>query len=155
MMTNFEPEALSLVTERYLKAGHPETRQEELWMLAVDEIDNVRRRVAENPNCPVEILEALAIDDFIDVRIAVAEHPKASIDLLQRLCADENADVRYAMAENPNISEDVLAVLVEDDNPYVSHRAKRTMKVIKPTEVTNLKPRTKAQPDVRQANFGG
>lgn len=124
--------------EKYLHAGHPETCVEDLWLLAVDEIDKVRRRVAENPLCPRDILFALAIDDHPEVRIAVAEHPEVPPLVLDQLAHDDNADVRYALAENPNLPESILSVLTEDENPYVAHRAQRTLRMIKPSEVKSL-----------------
>ena len=122
------------IQEKYLKAGHPETSIEELWMLAVDNIDNVRRRVAENSRTPLELLTVLSTDDIPEVRIAVAENPRTPIDLLAVLAVDEHADVRYSLAENPNLPIGILELLSEDDNPYVNHRAKRTLRILSPFE---------------------
>ena len=60
--------------EKYIKAGHPATDIEDLRLLAKDDIDNVRRRVAENLKTPAEILAVLAADGHPEVRIAVAEN---------------------------------------------------------------------------------
>ena len=126
----------------YLKAGNESLTNEDCWMFAVDEDHQVRRRVAENRICPVEVLVALSSDHHEDVRIAVGEHPAVPVVVLQHLAEDESDDVRYALAENANVSVEILQVLVEDNNPYVSHRARQTLKILNPASVTELNPRT-------------
>ena len=124
--------------EKYIKAGSTSTSVEDLVLLASDEIDNVRRRVGENLQTPVEILLLLSSDENPDVRVAVGENPMAPPSVLEQLVQDDNADVRYALAENPTLSVEILAKLLEDENPYVSHRARRTWRMVQPQKMSQL-----------------
>lgn len=127
------------IHRKYITAGQPETAIEELWSLAADEVDNVRRRVAENPSSPVELLHVLAGDENAEVRMAVAENPNTPGTLLSQLSEDDHADVRYSLAENPNLPTEILSKLAEDGNPYVSHRAQRTLRMLNPAAPAHLK----------------
>jgi len=138
---------LDWIHKKYITAGHPETTIEQLWELAADEVDNVRRRVAENPSSPVELLHTLARDENPEVRMAVAENPNTPGVLLSQLAADEHADVRYSLAENPNLPEEILQKLAEDTNPYVSHRAQRTLRILNPIAPAHLKPARAGEKD--------
>ena len=117
---------------KYIQAGNPDTPVEQLLLLAQDELDHVRRRVGENHMAPCAVLIALACDWHPDVRIAVSENPSCPADVLERLAGDEHVDVRFALAENPNLPPAIIAVLVDDENPYVSHRARRTLRSLEP-----------------------
>lgn len=130
----------------YLKAGSEALTSEDCWILAVDEDHQVRRRIAENRLCPAEVLVALSSDHHEDVRIAVGEHPEVPPVVLEHLAEDESDDVRYALAENANVAGEVLQKLAEDQNPYVSHRAKQTLRTLNPASVTELNPRQQDTP---------
>lgn len=124
--------------DKYIRAGSTSTSVEELALLASDEVDNVRRRVGENLQTPVEILLLLAVDENPDVRVAVGENPLTPPSVLEQLAQDNDVDVRYALAENPTLSIGILTTLIEDENPYVSHRARRTWRMIQPPEIRKL-----------------
>jgi hypothetical protein len=113
---------------RYLEAGNPDTGGDRLDRLASDDTHLVRRRVAENPHTPETTLEQLAQDDDVEVRAAVAENPATPEPLLDELARDQSDDVRYSMAENPNLSVSLLEQLAQDDNPYISMRARTTLR---------------------------
>ncbi|HEY9868157.1 MAG TPA: hypothetical protein V6D08_03035 [Candidatus Obscuribacterales bacterium] len=113
---------------RYLEAGNPDTGCDRLDRLASDDTQLVRRRVAENPNTPETTLEQLAQDDDAEVRTAVAENSATPEPLLDQLAHDQSDDVRYSMAENANLPVSVLEQLAQDDNPYVSTRARTTLR---------------------------
>lgn len=140
--------------DKYIRAGQLETSVEELWMLAIDDIDNVRRRVAENCKSPPELLASLAEDENAEVRVAVAENPQTPAVLLQRLAVDGHADVRYSIAENPNMPEEILVLLCDDDNPYVSHRAQITLRMVNPIEPARWHRRSDYEPPMQSAESG-
>ena len=123
-----------ITLRNYFLAGNPAAPLDQLWKLAVDADESVRRRVAENPAAGEHLLRLLYIDQSADVRIAVAENPSCPQDLIQHLVNDKNDDVRFAIAENPNVALEVLAALSEAENPFVSERAKRTISRIEPPD---------------------
>ena len=131
--------------EKYIKAGHPATDIEDLRLLAKDDIDNVRRRVAENAKTPADVLTVLSTDEHPEVRIAVAENVGTPSHLLAVLVRDDHTDVRYALAENPLLAVELLVQLSEDENPYVSHRAMKTLRILHPIEPTTMKPSGKEE----------
>lgn len=134
------------VEQKYIRAGHPNASTAELWELGADNIDNVRRRVAENPKSPQDLLDKLSGDENPEVRIAVAENPYASTDLLNILATDEHVDVRYSLAENPNLPIEILTLLLDDENPYVSTRAQKTLRMVNPEAPIELEqPKSKPQ----------
>jgi hypothetical protein len=143
----------SWINDKYIRAGSPSTAIDELRVLATDEIDNVRRRVGENHNTPPDILISLAEDGNCDVRIAVAENPGTPQEVVHQLSCDESTDVRYALAENPNLSVEILEKLTEDPNPYVSHRAQRTLMMLRPSTIAELKPRMMDDGEQRIQNY--
>ncbi len=129
------------IYEKYIRAGNPNTPIEELRELAIDEVDNVRRRVGENQRTPVDVLLVLSIDDNPEVRIAVAENTTTPAHVIEKLILDDNVDVRYSLAENCTLPVEVISRLIEDPNPYVSHRAQQTLRVLQPTTISELTPR--------------
>jgi hypothetical protein len=143
----------SSINDKYIRAGNPSTSIDELKMLATDEIDNVRRRVGENHNTPKDILITLAVDGNCEVRIAVAENPGTPHEIVHQLCCDESTDVRYSLAENPNLPIEVLEKLAEDSNPYVSHRAQRTLMILRPSTIAEMKPRMMDETEERVQNY--
>jgi hypothetical protein len=143
----------SWINDKYIKAGNPSTPIDELKTLASDEIDNVRRRVGENHKTPTEILITLAVDDNTEVRIAVAENPGTPQEIIHQLCCDDSVDVRYSLAENPNLPVEILEKLIEDSNPYVSHRAQRTLMILRPSTIAEMKPRMVDDNDDRIQNY--
>lgn len=65
-------------------AHDPNTTPEILQVLATDEDDLVRYRVALNPNTTPEILQVLATDEDFFVRYWVAHNPNAT-EIVRRL----------------------------------------------------------------------
>lgn len=119
------------MSDDYIKAGNPETPQEELRALLKDSQPRVRRRLAENPNTPGDVLVSLAADEDPDVRCAVAEHEAVTREIQERLVADNNVQVRYAVSGQYTLPIDLLQQLAsEDDNPYVRDHARRTLEGI-------------------------
>ncbi len=86
------------------------------------------RRLAEHPRLPAAALQALSEHDDCEVRAAVAAKESASLELLSKLIRDSSADVRYCLAESYTLPTNLLAILLEDENPYVSHRARTTLR---------------------------
>ena len=85
-----------------------------------------RKRVAEDPNTPVDELEELSMDSDKDVRSAVAGRGDVPASVLSRLSMDSDKDVRYVVAINPSAPASVLAKLSTDSDDYVRMRvAKR------------------------------
>jgi len=127
--------------EHYIQAGDPATTGDELATLADHELHEVRRRVGENHQTPSEVLQKLASDEHPEVRAAVGENHMTPQEVLEQLACDEHLDVRYSLTENCNLPLAILSRLAEDENPYVSHRARRTMRMVKPETVPELRPR--------------
>ena len=123
-----------------MKAGHPDTSEDELEVLSRHEHHHIRRRVAENDRTPVKVLMLLARDEHAEVRVGVAEHPRTPQEILDRLAADESLEVRHSLAENHNLPMSILLRLAEDENPYVSHRAWRTLRRLQPPDIAELGP---------------
>ncbi len=86
------------------------------------------RRLAEHPRLPAAALQALSEHDDSEVRAAVALNESASPELLSKLIRDTSPDVRFCLAESYTLPTDLLAILLEDENPYVSHRARTTLR---------------------------
>jgi hypothetical protein len=118
---------LMTINPDYIKAGHPETTSEELRALSSDTDALVRRRVAENPNCPGDVLTALSDDSDSEVRIAVGSDGSTPKQVLQKLARDEDLDVCLGMADDLNLPKDVLQDLADHDNPYISDQARRAL----------------------------
>lgn len=111
-------------------ANYPETEASVLESL-VGEAEKhlpLLRRLAEHPRLPAAALQALSEHDDSEVRVAVALNESASLELLGKLIRDCSPDVRYCLAESYTLPTDLLAILLEDDNPYVSHRARTTLR---------------------------
>jgi hypothetical protein len=116
--------------ENYLKAGCPETSIEQLALLAYDDNNKIRMRVAENPTTPREVLEYLSKDKDPDVRLAVAANRSSPPETIHLLAHDADPTVRHGLAEDPGTPVDVLKILSNDSNPYVSCRARKTMQAL-------------------------
>lgn len=114
----------------YLKAGNPETPKSELALLAHNNNDKIRMRVAENNNTSPEVLQYLAQDNSTDVRLAVATNSSVPQELIYILSRDPDPSVRHGIAEDPHMPYDVLRKLADDDNPYVSCRARKTLEAL-------------------------
>lgn len=65
----------------------------------------VRRRVARNPNTPVDVLTELAKDSHWAVRVSVACNPNTPAEVLAKLAKDSDFDVRRYAACNPKLKE--------------------------------------------------
>lgn len=118
---------LMTINPNYIKAGHPDTTPDELRALSSDTDALVRRRVAENPNCPESVLRELSDDRHSEVRIAVGSNGSTPKDILQKLVQDEDLDVCLGMADDLNLPKDVLQDLADHDNPYVADQARRAL----------------------------
>lgn len=112
--------------------------------LARDDNANVRKALADHPDCPPEVLYYLAEDDDIGVRRSVACNVKTprKADLL--LTGDNNPDVRFDLAGKiarvtPNLPEDkrrtvykltvdILAALADDQLERVRLILSETLK---------------------------
>ncbi|HEY9869376.1 MAG TPA: hypothetical protein V6D08_09440 [Candidatus Obscuribacterales bacterium] len=116
--------------DTYLKAGNPETPQEQLAVLANSEDRKVRLRVAENPSTPPEVLARLAGDGDAEIRQAVATNQSSPLWVVFRLAQDNDPTVRHGLAEDLNAPLPVLKLLATDENPYVSCRARRTIEAL-------------------------
>ncbi|HEY9860440.1 MAG TPA: HEAT repeat domain-containing protein [Candidatus Obscuribacterales bacterium] len=93
-----------------LACKHPyrETPVQVLEVLALDESEQVRAFVAENPHTPIEVLVKLANDPSRTVKVKVASNPNTPTTILTRLGLEEDIyDVR-----NPNTPGVVLAEAV-------------------------------------------
>ncbi|WP_161768762.1 variant leucine-rich repeat-containing protein, partial [Picosynechococcus sp. NKBG042902] len=96
-------------------AENPNCPLELLQQLAHDKNELVRAKVAENPNCPPALLQKFAHDDKF-VRTGVAKNPNCSPALLQQLASDENENVRAEVAQNQNCPPALLQQLAHDDD---------------------------------------
>jgi hypothetical protein len=114
--------------QRWLAVNDPETAPQDLENIIGDGCHGLVRRAAEHPKATVEILMNLAAHCDPEVRAAVVHNDKTPDELHWQLARDESDDVRYAVAESYRVGEDVLSALLEDDNPYISHRARVTLK---------------------------
>jgi hypothetical protein len=112
----------------YLTAGSIYTSRNKLVALAQSQQPRVRGRVAENPSCPIFLLARLVYDLNPEVRLSVASNPKAPAIFLELLSEDDCPDVLLGLAEDPNLADALLEKLSRNENPYVSHRAKQTLK---------------------------
>ncbi|BAZ01968.1 leucine rich repeat variant [Tolypothrix tenuis PCC 7101] len=80
-----------------------------LEILAQDESERIRARVAEHPNTPVEILVRLANDSSREVKTKLIANPNTPTTILNRLGLEEN----LVNQRNPNTPGIVLAQAVK------------------------------------------
>ena len=116
------------VSREYIRVGRDEVSDITLHGFAICGEDVVRRRIGESERASPEVLAHLAADEVSAVRKAVASNSRTPLAVLFRLVDDRDADVRFSMAENHNLPFAVLKRLAADENPYVSCRAKETIK---------------------------
>lgn len=114
--------------QRWQAVNNPDTAPHDLETIIGDGCHGLIRRAAEHPKATVEILMNLAAHCDPEVRAAVVHNDKTPQELHWQLARDESDDVRYAVAESYRVGEEVLSALLEDDNPYISHRARITLK---------------------------
>ncbi len=114
----------------YIIAGNPATCPSVLQKFAEDVRYKIRCRVAENSSAPLETLKQLLKDPHPAVRVALAENRCAPDWLLAELVEDDDLDVLYDLADNPHMPEFALSTLAEHESPYVSERAKITLRKI-------------------------
>lgn len=124
------------IKKQYIRAG-ASIDQMVLRKLARNKDRNVRRRVAENSNCPADLLDVLSTDEDYEVRIAVAENENCPPGVLLKLVQDPCTDVRYSMASFPSwkfaaSATELLRMLQEDENPYVAARALMSTSYLSP-----------------------
>ena len=148
-MKRYIRSAEGLTTRERQKIAKTSTDPTELAQLANDKNQNIRRRVAENPNTPADVLAQLAHDedktvgwevarnqntpvdvlvqlannDSMRMRGYVATNQNTPVDVLEQLANDVDEDVRRRVAQNRNTPEDVLAQLANDDNKDVRRSA--------------------------------
>lgn len=96
-------------------ACDPDTRVDILQELAKDDTWGVQVGLARNPSTPVEILNDLIYVSDIDVRRSVAGNPSTPVETLRKL-ANCGTDVGCALAQNPNTPKDMLLALAERNN---------------------------------------
>ncbi|KAF3888683.1 MULTISPECIES: HEAT repeat domain-containing protein [Nostocales] len=100
-------------------AINPNTPIDLLEKLANDEDDYVRRAAVTNSNASVNILEKLGLDTNSDVREVVAYHPHTPVTTLTQLAEDRGWHIRKAVASHPNAPASVLNKLAEDPTEEV------------------------------------
>lgn len=90
----------------------------------------VRLRVAENPNSPIDVLRKLAGDLNHDVRIAVAANPACEPILRFNLANDADVVVRHGLAQNIDTPRSLLLELSSDENGWVRGEALKTLQIL-------------------------
>ena len=105
--------------EAYLLAGQAGLSDSASRKIAHSKSSNLRLRIAENIDTPIDVLCMLASDDQSEVRIAALCNETAPDNLLNGVLNDADPTVRYELASNPNAKLWVLLALSEDENPYV------------------------------------
>jgi hypothetical protein len=123
----------------YIIAGNNRTSPNILDKFSRDIRARIRIRVAENPATPLAILKKLAEDAHPGVRVGVSENKNTPGWLLNQLASDEDLDVLFDMAENPHLPESVLSKLSEHGNPYVSCKARSTLRMTAFAEIVRTR----------------
>jgi len=117
---NTDAETLKALSEnrslRKFVSGNPNTPDETLEELELDNDLDVRAGVAGNPNAPEKILKARAGDKDWEVRVALARNPSVPEETLEYLSYDLSSRVRGAVVNNPKIKSDILVRLALDKN---------------------------------------
>lgn len=105
-------------------ADNPRTSPGILRLLWATGDENVRRKVAANPNTPRSILRRVAERRFgnPDLSYGVGLNPAAPVSVLLRLAA-VHPTARPAVAANRNSPPRLLARLLRDENPDVVRKA--------------------------------
>lgn len=114
--------------QRWKAVNNPETAMHILEVIITDGCRGLVRRAAEHPSVSQELLLTLSQHEDPEIRAAVVHNHKTTNELHWQLAKDESPDVRYAVAESYLVNTDVLSSLLEDVNPYISHRARATLK---------------------------
>ncbi|MEH2260960.1 HEAT repeat domain-containing protein [Nostoc sp.] len=65
---------------------------------------------------PIQLLEILAQDESEQVRAKVAEHPDSSVEILTRLANDTSREVKMKLTANPNTPVTILTRLGLEEN---------------------------------------
>ncbi len=65
---------------------------------------------------PIQLLEILAEDESEQVRAKVAEHPNSSVEILMRLANDTSREVKTKLTANPNTPVTILTRLGLEEN---------------------------------------
>ena len=89
---------------------------EVLSLVSIDKSPDVREKVSQNPNTPIEILIRLASDENQWVRNNAAENPNMPIGILTRLASNEDEGVRRYVAKNPSTPIEILTLLASDED---------------------------------------
>ncbi|MEL6458020.1 MAG: hypothetical protein AAFQ91_07185 [Cyanobacteria bacterium J06621_15] len=90
------------------------------------------------PATPRELLEILAEDESEQVRAKVAEHPDTPVDILVRLANDSSRDVKSKLTANLNTPVEVLTRLGLEEN-LVNQRNPNTPRIALAQAVRNMK----------------
>lgn len=125
---NSNKSQLSLVLEQSsqcqkIEAAEDATSAVLLRFLAHDPEFQVRRRVAQSQNTPVNTLKKLAADHNIYVRQAVSQNSNTQEETLRELAQSPSISIRGAVARNRNIPADLSQVLAQDAHPSVRKAA--------------------------------
>ena len=114
----------------------PATPRQLLEILAEDESEQVRARIAEHPDTPVDILVKLANDSSRDVKSRLTANLNTPVEVLNRLGLEEN----LVNQRNPNTPGIVLAQAVRN------MKSKALADFIKhPVQGSQMPPQTLAQ----------
>lgn len=107
------------------KSSHKkmETPIQLLEILAQDESEQVRAKVAEHRDITIELLTRLANDTSREVKHAVAKNIKTPVDILEKLSLEENI---FAV-RNPNTPESVLTRAISQITGYKSIETLRNL----------------------------
>jgi hypothetical protein len=88
---------------------------------ANEELDQILRLVAGNPNAPHEILDAMSRETSPAVLKEVAQNPHTDLTTLDELINNPSAEVRAALTGHPEVISFAWK-LVADKSPFVRYR---------------------------------
>ncbi|CAB4159404.1 hypothetical protein UFOVP699_140 [uncultured Caudovirales phage] len=98
----------------------------------------INKKLARNPNTPVDILIDLSKHPFTIFRVAVAQNPSLPMEDLVRMLEDPNElvveTVKRALAEDTDTDPGILIDLSRDESESVRRRAKENPNLPDPTE---------------------
>lgn len=108
---------------RYLAAKDVACPVDILVKLAGDKERQVRRAVAENPNCPADLRTILkSEEEDLCRRIDKVESKDCPADILTEMANSEDTEVRKAVVKNPGCPADALTKLALDKSAYIRYR---------------------------------
>jgi hypothetical protein len=107
---------------------HLNTPVEVLVKGARDRDPDVRRAVMNNPNTPIELLKIGAEDTSWEVRETVMRNANTPVDVLVKGAEDCDELVRGGVMNNPNTPIGILKNGLNDKHPYVCAKALNALK---------------------------